>query len=351
MRALRESPSFSFVPAAYAQEATSVSTPAIRALKDSMKSRFPSLKPYFDAGNIGETNLGMLEVRDEAGLNLQAKAALRNLVKDENSDRARLYAEVAQALKIEAAKAGPEDHLRYLLALQQAEAGLKYSTMPRIYFEAFLVKLCHFRKIVPLRELIKDIESFKETPQRTTARPSGPPAREAAPAAVGSRPALGGGPQPGPRKTPSEPAAPPKPETLSGKDIFGRVLEKLAVDRAPLAALLGEYSSVMVRDNALEVFFGSGRGFFVTSIQEKDVRAVEKAASDVLGRDIRVRFAEESATGGGPIKPGRELESAMKDPAVQFFMNTFKAQVLSADPVPSPRDAAPKGRGPTENES
>jgi uncharacterized protein YdbL (DUF1318 family) len=104
MQALRESPSFSFVPAAYAQEATSVSTPAIRALKDSMKSRFPSLKPYFDAGNIGETNLGMLEVRDEAGLNLQAKAALRNLVKDENSDRARLYAEVAQALKIEASQ-------------------------------------------------------------------------------------------------------------------------------------------------------------------------------------------------------------------------------------------------------
>jgi uncharacterized protein YdbL (DUF1318 family) len=104
MPALRESTSFSFVPAAYAQEATSVSTPAIRALKDSMKSRFPSLKPYFDAGNIGETNLGMLEVRDEAGLNLQAKAAVRNLVKDENSDRARLYAEVAQALKIEASQ-------------------------------------------------------------------------------------------------------------------------------------------------------------------------------------------------------------------------------------------------------
>ena len=104
MPALRESPSFSFVPAAYAQEATSVSTPAIRALKDSMKSRFPSLKPYFDAGNIGESNKGLLDVRDEAGLNLQAKAALRNLVKDENGDRTKLYAEVAQALKIEASQ-------------------------------------------------------------------------------------------------------------------------------------------------------------------------------------------------------------------------------------------------------
>ena len=305
---------------------------------------FPLVENVVAAGNDLRVVFGKLIEH------FRALLLVRSVEKPE--DLLAVSPEGLQALKDEAAKAGPEDHLRYLLALQQAEAGLRYSTMPRIYFEAFLVKLCHFRRIVPLRELIKDVEALKETPQRTApARPSGPPARETAPAGAGSRPAPGGGPQPGPQRTPSEPAAPPKPEAPSGKDIFGRVLEKLAVDRAPLAALLGEYSSVMIRDNALEVFFGSGRGFFVTSIQEKDARAVEKAASDVLGRDIKVRFAEESATGGGPIKPGRELESAMKDPAVQFFMNTFKAQVLSADPVPSPRDAAPKGRGPTENES
>ena len=102
--ALRGSSTFSLVPAAYAQEATTVSTPAIRALKESLKNRFALLKPYFEAGNIGETNTGLLEVRDESGLNLQAKAALRNLVKDENGDRAKLYAEVAQALKIEASQ-------------------------------------------------------------------------------------------------------------------------------------------------------------------------------------------------------------------------------------------------------
>jgi len=97
-------PRFTLVPTAYAQEATSVSTPAIRALKDSMRNRFPTLKPYFDAGNVGETNKGQLEVRDETGLNLQAKAALRNAVRDENGDRTKLYAEVAKALNIEASQ-------------------------------------------------------------------------------------------------------------------------------------------------------------------------------------------------------------------------------------------------------
>jgi len=101
---LRGPAAFSLVPAAYAQEATSVSTPAIRALKESMKNRFGSLQPYFAAGNIGESNKGLLDVRDETGLNLQAKAALRNLVKDENGDRTKLYAEVAKALNIEASQ-------------------------------------------------------------------------------------------------------------------------------------------------------------------------------------------------------------------------------------------------------
>jgi len=252
------------------------------------------------------------------------------------------------ALRHEAGKASPEDLLRYLLALQQAEPGLKFSALPRIYFEAFLVKLCHFRKIVPIRELIKDVESLRETPARTPAgRPAGPAPKGVSPAAA-TRPA----PPAGPPAAGPEPAPPPKPApTPTGKDIFAKVLEKLAVDRAPLAALLGQYSSVMVKDNLLEIFFGSGRGFFVAGMQDKDLRAVEKAASDVLGRETKVRFAEESATEGGPIRPGRELESAMKDPAVQFFMNTFKAQVLSADPVPAAREAAPKGRGPTEKDS
>lgn len=97
-------PGFSLVAAAWAQEETSVSTPAIRALKESLKNRFPSLKPYFDGGNIGETNKGLVEIRDEAGLNLKDKAALRNLVKDENADRMKLYAEVAKALAIESSQ-------------------------------------------------------------------------------------------------------------------------------------------------------------------------------------------------------------------------------------------------------
>jgi uncharacterized protein YdbL (DUF1318 family) len=93
--------SFSLIPAAYAQKEVEVSTPAIRALKQSLKERFPKLRPFFDKGNIGETNDGFIQIRDEAGLNLKEKGMLRNLEKDENGDRRNLYAEVAKALDVD----------------------------------------------------------------------------------------------------------------------------------------------------------------------------------------------------------------------------------------------------------
>jgi uncharacterized protein YdbL (DUF1318 family) len=97
---------FSLVPSAYAQEETTVSTPTIRALKQSLKERFAGLKPYYDGGHIGETNKGLVEVRGESGLDLKRKAELRSLVKDENGDRRKLYAEVAKALNIDADQIG-----------------------------------------------------------------------------------------------------------------------------------------------------------------------------------------------------------------------------------------------------
>jgi uncharacterized protein YdbL (DUF1318 family) len=93
--------SFSLVPSAYAQEkATEVTTPKVRALQQSMKARFPKLRPFFIKGNVGEANDGFIKIRNESGLNLKEKATLRNLQKDENNDRKNMYAEVARAMEI-----------------------------------------------------------------------------------------------------------------------------------------------------------------------------------------------------------------------------------------------------------
>ncbi len=97
---------FSLVPGLWAQQETEVTTPRIRALKESLKARFESLIPHYDAGRIGEANTGYLEILKEEGLGLQDRAALRKLVGDENKDRHDVYAEVAKALNIDAAQIG-----------------------------------------------------------------------------------------------------------------------------------------------------------------------------------------------------------------------------------------------------
>jgi len=97
----RRASAFSLVPGLWAQQETEVTTPRIRALKESLKTRFDSLIPHFDAGRLGEANTGYLASLKEEGLGLQERAVLRKLVADENKDRRELYAEVAKALDID----------------------------------------------------------------------------------------------------------------------------------------------------------------------------------------------------------------------------------------------------------
>ena len=87
-----------FVNEAQAQEADiNVSNPAIRALKDSIRNRSESIKPYMDKGTVGITRDGLLTVRTSEGLSLKERAEVQQLVAAENRDREALYVEIAKA--------------------------------------------------------------------------------------------------------------------------------------------------------------------------------------------------------------------------------------------------------------
>jgi DNA polymerase-3 subunit gamma/tau len=262
--------------------------------------------------------------------------------------------EELEALRTQAAKGSPEDFLRYLLALQQAEQGWRHAAQPRIYLEALLVKLCHFKKLVPLKTILQDLAAG--SPSGSGPKPGGPTPPKAS-GRTGNPPEGMRPSPPGPPKSQGKagpfggPAAGPAPEVAApaSQEVFPRVLETLRRDKAALAAVLAQYSSVRIKGNLIEVFFENGKGFFADTVQ-KDIRSVEKAASEVLGIPATVRLTEETAA---PADPGRgtarELEAALKDPAVQYFVDTFKAQVLSVDPVKrAPHDKDPKARGPQD---
>ncbi|MGA7298235.1 MAG: YdbL family protein [Rhodanobacteraceae bacterium] len=117
------------VPAAHAagQDADiKISTPAIEALRASMRARFnKSLKPLLDSGAIGFTSNGMVALRDAGSVPLSQRNQVRQLIDSENRDRNDVYKKIA------AANGHPEweEKIRKTFAgewLKQAHAGWYY---------------------------------------------------------------------------------------------------------------------------------------------------------------------------------------------------------------------------------
>jgi uncharacterized protein len=90
---------YAVVPAAQAQDAANldISSPEIRAITASMNARFSQLRKFFDAGAIGLTQSGLIELRDAASVALPDRAVVNRLVTEDNKDRETLYTEIAKA--------------------------------------------------------------------------------------------------------------------------------------------------------------------------------------------------------------------------------------------------------------
>ena len=78
-------------------------------------------------------------------------------------------------LKNEANKANSDDLLRCLLSLQEGEPALKFSSHPRILLESLLIRLCHYKRLVPIEELIEDVKKLKLDLSSDENIPSEPP--------------------------------------------------------------------------------------------------------------------------------------------------------------------------------
>jgi len=88
------------VPSAHAQGGgadLNIATPAVRQVTAAMEARHGQLKKYYDAGSIGLTRDGLVQVRDQNLIPLPERNAVRKLVADENADRTNLYREIATA--------------------------------------------------------------------------------------------------------------------------------------------------------------------------------------------------------------------------------------------------------------
>jgi len=169
-----------------------------------------------------------------------------------------MNSEELQNLRELAEKVKPEDLLRYLTVLQESEQELKFSSHPRIFLEMLLVRLCHFKKLVPLKSLLDDIEELKREFNKNPTRPDG------------------------------------------------------------LASARSEF------ENGGNEPLRSARSF------KKNVNA-EKSGSS--GSNAGAVKTSKEAVKEKSARKDKEVDVAMKDPTVQNFMDTFKAQILSIEHI------------------
>ncbi|MDH3608884.1 MAG: YdbL family protein [Gammaproteobacteria bacterium] len=82
---------------AHAEADININTPAIGALRNSLKARAGSLKPHYTSGAVGLTANAEVQIRDQSLIALKDRNQVKKLVADENKERGALYAEIARA--------------------------------------------------------------------------------------------------------------------------------------------------------------------------------------------------------------------------------------------------------------
>jgi DNA polymerase III subunit gamma/tau len=258
----------------------------------------------------------------------------------ETEDLLPLNADELAALNEEAGKATVEELLRFLHVLQEAEPGLRYSSQPQIYLETLLARLSHFNKITPLLDLVQEVEQLKGG---GFGIPDGGGESAAAPRQA---PKIAPHPKTPPQSAAGPPAPPDKPR--DEKAFWQRLIVELEKERSSLAAILSREAAFRVKDETADIKFSTDKGFILDNPVVLEIsfpaggsvfrdavhgesKVIERIASEIIGRKVKLKLADAAPEG----EPRRErvMDAALKDPAVLAFMDAFRAQILSVEPV------------------
>jgi DNA polymerase III subunit gamma/tau len=271
-----------------------------------------------------------------------------------------------------------EDLMRAFDVLTKAEYEIRGAMQPRYQLEMALLRWIHLRKLVPLTDLIKQLEAGAP---RAPVRPPPPAAAPVAP-----RPSAAAAPAPAPPAA----ASPPRPAPPAGSARIDTVkaveAKRAASANAEAAPTLAKVDPSILKDaflsevrKAKKFFFGTvvaqaqkieftgDKVVFTFAPQHRALRAqleqtrpwLETAASQLAGRKVGVAAAEGLADtpadaslaayspkpgpGDGPASPtlpsGSEggdrakslKERALSDPGVQTMLDVFAAEIKDVE--------------------
>jgi len=248
-----------------------------------------------------------------------------------------------------------EDLMRAFDVLTKAEYDIRASMQPRYHLEMALLRWIHLRRLVPLTDLIQQVQSG------APARAAGPPAPpKPATAGGGGKPASAG--EGGPPRSATVRAVEERraaaPATKAAAPASADTPSLSAVDPSALKeSFLGEirkskkffYGTVVAQAQKIE--FEGDRAVFTFAPQHRTLRAqleqnrawLEAAASQLSGRKITIAAAEGTAAPGStaaaaspdaPLQASTAVdrqqalkERALSDTGVQTMLDVFAAEI------------------------
>jgi DNA polymerase-3 subunit gamma/tau len=216
-----------------------------------------------------------------------------------------------------APRLGPEDTVRMLKLLGDAEAGIRRSANPRIVLETLLLRWALMDRAVDLREILAGGAPLGVAP----VRPIPDPVR---PLAGGSAPAGGEAPRPMPH---APPPAPPVPGSTDGTlaSVWSEVVATASRQSPMLGQALTHATPQQVGPGAIVLEFGPNSALFHDGVA-RQLATVETILTAALGVPAKV-------TVKGPEAAPATAERKSKRLSAEDARNLRLTQLRSKDPA------------------
>ncbi len=254
-----------------------------------------------------------------------------------------LSEEEIQTLKEMSRGFQPEELLRYILLLQDGESGLRYSSQPRIFLEAWLIKLCYLPNLKPLEQALEELAALKSGPAERKPAGSG-----YSTASSGNRAGSG-----------NEVRVPPadrnknnlNPVRKNGVSVFNQekadeLYFRLMREKPALAPIMKMVNRVEVVEGRIRLIYARDRKHFAELI-EQNLPYLNRIWAEMGGQNLEL-IIEDTGTGGGAtvLKPpapavkekseptrrntvSEETRALLDDPKARALLNSLKGQVVA----------------------
>jgi len=240
-----------------------------------------------------------------------------------------------------------EDLLRYILMLQEGEAGLRYSAQPRIFLEAWLVKLCYLKNLKPVEEILEEISRLKDELKRNQNEQSVYPTTNSTSnlkSNVSFKQAT---------KTAeynhlgqNQNSVPKKEFSVFGQEAADVLYFRVMKEKPALAPILKTCKKVEVKESIIKFIFGQDKKHFAELISQHLVY-LNRVALELSGKEFELQIEEgqvnqavkENSNHHPEIRESARNDEAKKllqDPKTKALLSSIKGQVIAVKKKPRP---------------